>query len=156
MPRLTEIAVAKACKIDGEAQSKFWDDQIPGFGLFVGKKAKTFYYQREVAGKTTRVRIGPWPTISARAARETAQDLQLQHTRGRGKAAMRRVPTLQEATEAYVARPKLRSDEHKKNVQAMTARHLGDWLSKPLDEMTGRWSRPATRSSGRRRRRATA
>ena len=38
--------------------SKLWDTEIKGFGLFTGKTTKTFYYQREVRGKTVRIKLG--------------------------------------------------------------------------------------------------
>lgn len=54
MPKLTDTFCRKTCN-----PGKHWDTEIRGFGLFVGKHARTFYYQRDVAGRTRRVRIGP-------------------------------------------------------------------------------------------------
>ena len=137
MTKLTQAFAVKAAHPD-TGQDKHWDPQISGLGLFCGKRAKTWYFQRDVAGKTQRVRIGPFPTITAAAARETAQDLALDHARGRGKAAMRRAPTLREATDAYLARPKLRSAVNKDLVRLMMHNHLIDWLDRPLDDIDRR------------------
>lgn len=38
--------------------------------------------------------------------------------------------------EVYLARPKLRSDEYRRNVRASLNLHLKDWLKLPLDELT--------------------
>ena len=45
---------------------------MKGFVLFVGKKAKTWYFQKDVGRKTQRMLIGRYPMISAQAARQTA------------------------------------------------------------------------------------
>ena len=48
----------------------------------------------------------------------------------------KRIPTLEDATTAYLARPKLRSEHNKDSVQRQVHNHLKDWLKKPLDEIT--------------------
>ena len=55
--------------------------------LFVGKRSKTWYYQKDVGGQTKRVLIGRYPVISSQAARQTAMELALEMGRGAGKAA---------------------------------------------------------------------
>ena len=40
--------------------AKLWDTEIKGFGLFTGKATKTFYYQKDVHGKTTRTKLGTY------------------------------------------------------------------------------------------------
>ncbi len=109
---------------------------MKGFALFVGKRAKTWYFQRDIGGRTQRVLIGRWPVISAAAARLTAQELALETLRGAGKAIQFGVPKLEDALAAYLARPKLRSEEHRANVSAYAHNHLGDWLGLPIDEIS--------------------
>ena len=53
-------------------------------------------------------------------------------SRGAGKAAQLVVPTL----EAYLARPKLRSENHTNGTRAQLALHLKDWMRLPLDEIS--------------------
>lgn len=56
--------------------------------------------------------------------------------RGAGKAIQIGAPTLEEAMEAYLARPKLRSDVHRQGLRQQFERHFKDWLRLPLDEIT--------------------
>ncbi len=135
MPKLTETYVRKAPH-PKTGTSKHWDNEVRGFALFVGKQAKTWYFQRDVGGETRRMKIGRYPTIPAAAARETAQSLALELSRGAGKAFARRMPTLDEAMKGYLERPKLRSDAHKEGVRAQMQAYLKDWLKLPLDEIT--------------------
>jgi len=84
MLKLTETF---ACKAPHPATGtrKYWDSEIKGLGLFIGKKAKTWYFQRDVGGQTRRALIGRYPVISAVAARQAAQSLALDMSRGVGK-----------------------------------------------------------------------
>jgi len=137
MPKLTKSFAEKAPRAE-TGQEKYWDSEIKGFGLFCGKTTKAWYYQRDVGGKTKRVLIGRFPTISADAARKVALDLAVEHSRGRGRSAMARVPTLREAMSEYLSRPKLRSSAHKRNVANGIEKYLADWLDTPINEIDRR------------------
>ena len=53
MPKLTETFARKvASSLTGT--DKYWDSEIRGLVLFVGKKSKTWYYQKDVGGRTKR------------------------------------------------------------------------------------------------------
>ena len=110
--------------------------EIKGLGLFIGKKAKTWYFQRDVGGQTRRVLIGRYPVISSAAARQAARSLALDMSLGVGKIYQAEAPTLEVAIEAYLARPKLRSDRGKQNLRGQLHKHLRDWLRLPLDQIT--------------------
>lgn len=135
MPKLTETFAGKA-PLSSAGTQKHWDTEIRGFVLFVGKRSKTWYFQKDVGGRTKRVLIGRHPVISAASARQTALGLALEMGRGAGKAYQIGAPRLEEAMEAYLARPKLRSDTHKDGVRSQFQLHLADWLRLPLDEIT--------------------
>ncbi len=45
---------------------------------------------------------------------------------------------MQEAMEVFVARPKLRTQNHKENIQSLFHNHFSDWLKLPLDEIDRR------------------
>ena len=135
MPKLTETFASKLPPAK-EGTLKHWDTEIRGFVLFVGKRSKTWYYQRDVGGKTRRVMIGRYPMISAAAARQTALGYALDWGRGAGKMIQMSAPTLEVATEAYLARPKLRSEAHRSSLRQQFEKHLGDWMRLPLDEIT--------------------
>ena len=115
---------------------KYWDAEIKGRVLFVGKRSKTWYFQKDVGGQTKCIPIGRFPLISALAARLTALEFALDMSRGAGKVAQLGAPTLEAAMKAYLARPKLRYETHKTGTRAQLARHLKDWMRLPLDEIS--------------------
>ena len=116
MPKLTDTFARKVPQAKS-GTAKHWDNELRGLVLFVGKRAKTWYFQKDVGGQTKRILIGRYPMISAQAARQTALGLALEMGRGAGKAVQLGPPTLQQAMEAYLVRPKLRSDDYKKSAR---------------------------------------
>ena len=135
MPKLTETYARKVPQTKGGTQ-KHWDSEIRGLALFVGKKAKTWYFQKDVGGQTKRAMIGRFPVISANTARQTALGFALEWGRGAGKHIQIGAPTLEAAMEAYLARPKLRSEAHKSSVRQQFELHLKDWMRLPLDDIS--------------------
>lgn len=135
MPKLTETYASKISPAKN-GTLKFWDSEIKGFVLFVGKRSKTWYFQKDVGGKTRRILIGRYPTISAQVARQSALGFALRMSRGAGRVLQIGAPSLEVAMETYLARPKLRSESHKLGVRQQFDRHLRDWLRLPLDEIT--------------------
>lgn len=135
MPKLTET-FAKKLPQTKSGTDKHWDGEIRGLVLFVGKKSKTWYFQKDVGGQTRRALIGRYPIISADAARQTALGFALDWGRGAGKKVQIGAPSLQSAIDAYLARPKLRSETHKKGIRQQFELHLKDWLRLPLDEIS--------------------
>ena len=135
MPKLTETYASKLPAAKDGTQ-KHWDSEIKGFVLFVGKKSKTWYFQKDVGGQTRRTLIGRYPVISAAAARQTALGFALEWGRGAGRLVQIGAPTLKDAMEAYLARPKLRSEAHRAGIRQQFEKHLKDWLALPLDEIS--------------------
>lgn len=135
MPKLSETFATKLPQAKA-GTDKYWDAEVKGLVLFVGKRSKTWYFQKDVGGQTKRILIGRFPTISAQAARQTALGFALEMGRGAGKAIQIGAPTLEQAMEVYLARPKLRSDSHKNATRQQMKLHLKDWLRIPLDEIT--------------------
>ncbi len=116
MPKLTETFARKVPQTK-TGTDKLWDSEIKGLVLFVGKRSKTWYFQKDVGGQTKRVLIGRYPIISAQAARQTALGYALDWGRGAGKRIQIGAPSLEMAMEAYLMRPKLRSDTHKHGIR---------------------------------------
>jgi integrase len=135
MPKLTETFARKIPQTK-KGTDKHWDSEVRGLVLFVGKKSKTWYFQKDVGGQTRRVLIGRFPVITAETARQTALGYALEWGRGAGKRAQIGAPTLQAAMEAYLARPKLRSEAHKQGLRQQFEKHLKDWMRSPLDEIS--------------------
>lgn len=135
MPKLTETFARKVPHTKS-GTDKHWDSEVKGLVLFVGKKSKTWYFQRDVGGQTRRVLVGRFPMISADTARQTALGFALEWGRGAGKQIQVGAPTLQAAMDGYLARPKLRSEAHKLSVRQQFENHLKDWMRLPLDEIS--------------------
>lgn len=131
--KLTETTV-KAAPPD----AKLWDTEIKGFGLFTGKTTKTFYYQKDSKGKTVRTKLGTWPETRVADARHEASLLVADYASGAVAKRLRaaKIPTLADAAKDYLARPKLRSDHNRTQVQAQMDSHLKAWLKRPLDEIS--------------------
>ena len=135
MPKLTETFARDVIQVE-TGTAKYWDTEVKGLGLFVGMRAKTWYYQKDVGGETKRILVGRYPAISARAARQTALGFALEWGRGAGKRIAFDAPALGEAMNAYLARPRLRSVAHRAAVRQQFELHLKDWMRLPLDEIT--------------------
>lgn len=123
MPKLTETFARKLPQTK-TGTDKHWDSEVRGLVLFVGKRSKTWYYQKDVGGQTRRILIGRHPVISADAARQTALGFALEWARGAGKVAQVGAPTLEAAMESYLARPKLRSEAHRDGLRQQFEKHL--------------------------------
>lgn len=132
MPKITDTA----CK-NAAVDAKLWDSEVKGFALFAGKTRKTFFFQRDVNGKTVRDKIGIWGEINAAQARTEATMLAADHASGTVAKRLRtaRTPTLEAALASYIARPKLRSGDNKAVVEGQMRVHLKDWLNIPLDQI---------------------
>src|SRR5947209_20221106 len=63
-------------------QKIYWDAKLPGFGLLVGRKKKTFIVQRAVFGKTIRQTIDSYPTITVQQARDAAHEMLVKLRKG--------------------------------------------------------------------------
>ncbi len=135
MPKLTET-YAKRLSPALQGTQKYWDNEIRGLVLFVGKQSKTWYFQKDVGGQTKRVLIGRFPIISSQAARQTAMELSLEMGRGAGKTAQIGAPTLEATMKVYLARPKLRSERYRHGVRTYMENQLKDWMRLPLDEIS--------------------
>ncbi|OSQ52714.1 Arm DNA-binding domain-containing protein, partial [Marivita geojedonensis] len=101
MPKLTETFARKVPQTKS-GTDKHWDSEVKGLVLFVGKKSKTWYFQKDIGGQTRRVLIGRFPVISADTARQTALGFALEWGRGAGKIIQIGAPTLEEAMEGYL------------------------------------------------------
>jgi len=135
MPKLTETYVRKLPPSKSGTQ-KHWDTEVKGLVLFVGKQSKSWYFQKDIGGKTKRIMIGRYPIITADTARQTAMGYALEMSRGAGKRVQVGAPTLEVAMEAYLDRPKIRSEVHRLSVRQQFDKHLNDWLRLPLDEIS--------------------
>ena len=55
-----------------KGQLFYWDDDLPGFGMYIGTQTKTWCIQQRIGNKTKRVVLGKFPTMTAEQARNAA------------------------------------------------------------------------------------
>ncbi len=70
--KLTKSVVDKLAFTE-KGQVFHWDDELPGFGLYIGTKSKTWCVQQRIGNKTKRVVLGKYPTMTAEQARNSAK-----------------------------------------------------------------------------------
>jgi len=56
-----------------KGQVFYWDDELPGFGMYIGTTSKTWCVQQRIGSKTKRVVLGKYPTMTAEQARNAAK-----------------------------------------------------------------------------------
>ncbi|MGL4637187.1 MAG: tyrosine-type recombinase/integrase [Beijerinckiaceae bacterium] len=122
-------------------QVLYRDEELTGFGLRVGSKAKSFFAEGQVRRRTIRITIGRYPLTSPEEARRLAFESLAMMSRGvdptaEGRVAEARATTLQEAFEAFFeAKPSL-SRFTIENYKRTPKLYLKDWLKLPLQEIT--------------------
>lgn len=127
----------------------YWDSELPGFGLRVGrprngsKPARTFILQKDIHSRTRRVTIGRWPTWRVEEARRRARELVVSMDQGIDPSAAKRDEaargvTLDEAIEFHQAamRAKRCAPKSIATIRDEAENHLADWLSRPLAAIT--------------------
>lgn len=122
----------------------YWDAEIPGFGLVVGRSARSFIAQKDVGGRTVRVTIGRYGKVwTADRARKEAVQLLAAMDRGENpnrkkREASARGVTLGQAVDMHIAdmRKYRRAERSILDFRDAAERHLGDWLKRPLEEIT--------------------
>ena len=125
-----------------------WDDKLTGFGVRVhptGAKSFIVNYRTGDGGRKApnkQVVLGRYGKIAPDQARRLAQTT-LGEVAGGGdpageRAEARAMPTLGDAFKDYMAANPNRSQTTNKLYRYQANRHLGDWLSRPLDAITRR------------------
>jgi integrase len=145
--KLTKRAVDAAVPLtlkDGTVRQRLYlDTNLTGFGLCVGAKARSYFAQRFVNGKSVRITIGRNGVYTVGQARKQAQQLLAQMARGENpveekrKAAARGI-TLKEALDLSEQTLKTRGRSEKTigGYRYSIETYLTDWLNRPLAEIT--------------------
>ncbi len=144
--------VKKLKQID-EGQQYFYDADLPGFGLRVGKNAKSYFAEhliRGSGGKKRRVTIGRHGVVTADQARRRARRLILRMSDGDDprEEQLRQVEAAQKAKAEQITLEKLcknfcsdRKGRLRKNTlkeyRRFINRDFEDWLDKPIASITG-------------------
>lgn len=137
--RLTKSAV-DALPFEATGQKIYRDDQLPGFGLVVGSKSKTYIVEARVGGRNVRCTVGRATLLSAEVARQKAKALLGEMAEGRNPNAKKKAQsaaeiTLEAAFQSFFAARKLAAvtvDGYQRTVEL----YLADWRQKPLAKIS--------------------
>lgn len=135
-------AVPLVAKDEGRAQRLYFDTEQPGFGFCVGMKARTFFYQRDVDGKSVRTTIGRFGTeYTLKQAQDEARELAIRMRKGvnpNREKEQRRITglTFGDALDMHLGSNKKRSARTLGDYRYLSDQYLSDWLTKPLTEVT--------------------
>jgi integrase len=124
-------------------QTLWWDTELPGFGVVVGIRNKTFVIQRDVKGRSRRIAVGRYGDISLHAARKKAEQLagqmrggidpvEEQHKATADNMTLREAWGLYEAYLTAMERSHRTRDGYWKSIE----RYCSDWIDRPLVEIT--------------------
>jgi integrase len=146
--RLTEKSLDRVALPAGKAQLIVWDEEVPGFGVVVGRRLATFIAnyrangakRRQVIGRRGEIREDgtPWTVTTARLrAREIlgrvagGGDPSLELRKREGG------PTLSDAFDLHVSR--MRADRASASSIATITRerdkYLANWMNRPLEKI---------------------
>jgi len=113
-----------------KGQLYFWDDEIHGLGVVVGKTGRrTFVLKRCVRGRTRKVKLGCWPEITVYQARRLALERVVELAQGKQRVNL----TLRQAAEEHCERLAERS---RKELWKVFRKHLSDWLDRRLTSIS--------------------
>lgn len=144
----------------GVARVKLWDRRLTGFGIVIGRRHRTFVMRAYVRGQGEsgrhQVTLGRWAPSKLRAADEMvrAQTMTVKQARDAAltqRGAMRSGedptgapgrdtsgPTFGEALAVHIDRLRRKGGQPRsiEVIERECAKHLGDWLERPLREIT--------------------
>lgn len=124
---------------DKKRQHLYFDTELKGFGVCVGAKAKTFFVQRDLQGKTVRTSIGRYGVYTVDQAREEARELLMKMGKGINPNKEEKPAasvTFGDALDLHLNSNKKRSERTLKDYRYLSDQYLNDWLKKPLTEIT--------------------
>ena len=103
MPRakLTDTAIRK---LPNAEKGTVWymDEDLKGFQLAIGTRTRTFYVVKSLHGRNIRKKLGEWPGVTAKAARETAEQVRGAISQGIDPR-RKKLATLDEVLDDYIA-----------------------------------------------------
>lgn len=123
-------------------QRLYWDTDLPGFGLRVGRGTKAYFAEGRVHGRTVRFTIGRHGVFTAEKARAEARDalqLMAKNINPNDTKAEKRAKgaTLDDAFKAFEeARGSKLKARIRYDYKRIVEVHLADWRKKPLAEIT--------------------
>lgn len=146
--KLSEKTISAIAAPSDAAQAYYWDTELKGFGVVVGKVRRTFVARGRVGGRQIKRTIGvlgapraDGHSWTALLARQEARVLLGQMADGETPVttSARSGPTLREGVELHVRnmRKKSRSERSIETIESEVMRLLEAWLDRPIAELTG-------------------
>ena len=140
-------AVVDQLELTAGRQVYYWDAELPGFGLYVGATAKSYFAQRTMGGrgrnrKRVRITIGKHGIFTPEEARREARDLLNRMARGEDPRETRRLEedqsiTLREAWEQFSAMRTTLAKSTRNDYKRILTRDLAHWQDRPLASISG-------------------
>ena len=137
--KLTTKAAVEELPNPKRGQPIYWCTDLRGFGVRVGARDKTFVLERRINGVSRRMTLGKYGTVSLQKARQDAEKLIGEMTKGIDPVTRKREETaggmtLRQAWGLYQKHmdAKGRSRVTREDYQAKIDCHLSDWLDRPL------------------------
>jgi integrase len=143
--KLTKRAIERLSAPDPSGkQTLHWDAELKGFGVLCSgaSAAKTFIVQRKLPGGVTRrVTVGAVNALDLDDARARAREVLAEFYQGKDpkaerREAARRGKTLRAALGDYLTAREGISERSRAGYRASVDRELGDWLDRPLREIS--------------------
>lgn len=130
-----------ALKHPTSGQPIYWDKSLPGFGLRIGAKRKTYIVQKKINGKDVKVSLGVHGQVTAEQARKMAVAALAEMTKGinpldKKREAKAKGVTLQEAYEDLLEARKDYKSRTIKDIAYSIDTYFGDWKNKAIAEIS--------------------
>lgn len=137
--KLTKAAV-DALPFSDTGQKIYFDTELSGFLVCIGKRTKTYYTQRQIGPKTVRVKIGGHDVYSAEKARSEARLLIARILQGENpnetkRAARSRSITLDKALSDYLTARESLVESTVETYGRVVTQYLGSWRNTSLCEI---------------------
>lgn len=123
-------------------QTLYWDTELPGFGVCVGVKSKTYIVQRDIKGRPTRCTIGKHGLYFPETARKKAQKILLDMADGinpnveKAREKIRGITLIELYSQYHKDRAIRRAEGTFVNYQDFMDNQFGDWKNKPIIEIS--------------------
>lgn len=134
--RFTKTSVERL-PFSESGQEWYLDETLPGFGLCVGKKTKTYFAEGSIKGKSIRLTVGRAHLFSADKARKEAKHLLGQMANGIDPRHIKAKDiTLQAVFDDYLKARKTLRPKTIYGYKSIMKSHFSDWLKRPVYEIS--------------------
>ena len=139
MPKLTAQFV-RDLPFARTGQSLIIDDALPGFGVRVGARSKSYFAESRVKGRTRRVTLGRADTLTLNDARKLAMKALAEMADGKDRNAQLRqdrakLMTLGQAVDGWLSE-RAHRERTAVTYRATMQREFGDWLDMEMRRIT--------------------